>query len=67
MPDPKPNLSPLCSFARGVGVAEEIAIGIYEAEYHRLSANARIKRYVAVIAEKRTKDMLRVRVHAKAA
>jgi len=67
MADPKPNLGTLCSFARAFGIADEIAIGIYEAEYRRLSSGATIKRYVSVIAEKRAKDALRTGAHTKAA
>ena len=53
------NLNPMRSFARGIGVSEDVAIEVFEAEYQRLSVGARIRRYIGVIAEKRAKDRLK--------
>lgn len=46
-------------FARKVGFHEEAAIAVYEDELHRLEADAKVARYVDVIAEKRAKDKIR--------
>ena len=59
------HLGLLCSYARGIGIAEEIAIEIYEAECERLSAAATIKRYIGVIAEKHAKEALRTRTRTR--
>ena len=49
----------LRSFARSLGIYEEAAIALYDAELRRLAVQARVTRYLSVIAEKRTRDSLR--------
>lgn len=48
--------------AKASGISEEIAIAIYNTEFQRLSAVATVKRFVAVIAERRARDALRAGV-----
>ncbi len=60
----KAHLGLLLHFARVLEISEEVAIALYEAELERLNAGARVKRYVAVIAEKRACDVLKSRVRS---
>jgi len=59
------HLAGLQSFARGAGLHEVSVVEIYEAERERLSAGARITRYVGVLAEKRARDRLRETARAR--
>lgn len=54
-----PHVCALREYARVRGIAEEYAISIYEREIEGLSASARVHAFVAIIAEKRTKDAIR--------
>jgi hypothetical protein len=46
-------------FARDLGVHEESAVAVFEAQVRSLQSQARVTRYIAVLAEKRAKDALR--------
>ena len=46
-------------FARDRAVPEDFAIAVYEREWRRLHENARVHRFVGVLAEKRAKDAIR--------
>jgi hypothetical protein len=48
----------LRSFARTIGIAEEIAVETYQRELDTLNLHAKITRFVGIIAERRTKDAL---------
>jgi hypothetical protein len=48
-------------FARDRAVPEDFAIAVYEREWRRLHENARVHRFVGVLAEKRAKDAVRNR------
>jgi len=48
----------LRSFARNIGIAEEIAVETYQRELDSLTLQAKITRFVGIIAERRTKDAL---------
>jgi len=50
-------------FAKNIGLPEDEAVAVYEEELQRLRAEARVTRYVDVIAEKRTRDQLRRAAH----
>ena len=52
-------LAALRGFAKHIGLPEDDAVVVYEEELRRLRADARITKYVDVIAEKRTRDQLR--------
>ena len=56
-------LAALRGFARHIGLPEDDAVAVYEEELRRLHADARITKYVDVIAEKRTRDQLRRTAH----
>jgi hypothetical protein len=55
------RLNNLRGFARGLGIPEEVAVATYEREMRELGADAKVERFVPVIAEKRVKDALRSR------
>ena len=46
------------SFARVNGISEDLAVEIYERELAQLGSDAKIERFVAVLAEKHAKDAL---------
>jgi hypothetical protein len=52
------HLLALRRFAHGLGVSEDAALDTYQRELDSLSAGAKITRFVEIIAEKRTKDVL---------
>jgi hypothetical protein len=45
-------------FARDIGVPEDAAMNTYRRELENLSAGAKVTGFVAIIAEKKTKDAL---------
>lgn len=53
------HLHSLRGFARQIGVPEDAAAAAYIHELTILGADATIKRYVGLIAEKRARDALR--------
>lgn len=53
------SVTALCRFARAIGVSEEIAVVTYRREVKRLSAIAKVTRYVPLLAEKRAREALR--------
>jgi hypothetical protein len=55
------QLNDLLRFARGIEVSEESAIAVYESELQQLRRKASVQRYVSVIAEKRAKQILKIR------
>src|SRR5262245_7581755 len=52
-------ITALRGFAKNIGLRENDAVAVFEGELRRLKAEARVTRYVDVIAEKRTRDELR--------
>ena len=54
-------------YASARGLQEVIAIDIYEKEVDRLGKAARIQRFVPVLAEKHTKEILRMSAGRKPA
>ena len=52
-------IAALRRFARAEGIYEAFAVLSFRQELQRLSQEARVERFVAVIAEKRTKDAIR--------
>ena len=63
---PRAAIATLRGFARNIGLREDDAVTAYEAEVQRLKTEARVTRYVDVIAEKRTRDQLRTTVQSVA-
>ena len=55
------RLAALRGFACERGVPEAYAIDIYEREVRTLNANAKVRSFISIIAEKRTKNVLRER------
>jgi hypothetical protein len=55
----KAAIAAVRGFAKNIGLTEDDAVAVYEEELQRLKADARVTRYVDVIAEKRTRDQLR--------
>jgi len=53
------QLAGLRNFARVMGMHEESAVAIFDRELRVLKSQARITSYVGVLAEKRTKDVIR--------
>jgi DNA-binding transcriptional regulator YhcF (GntR family) len=53
------HLLAIRSFAHELGIHEETAAQAYLVALDELGAGARIKRYIGVLAERRTKDRLR--------
>jgi len=53
-------LSALRSYARLRGIEELAAVHIYEQELTRLGRFARVDRFVPVLAERHTKEVLRI-------
>ena len=47
-------------FAKARGIGEDVAQTIYELEFNRLSAHARVRRFVPLLAEKHVKAVLRM-------
>ncbi len=46
-------------FARSVGVYEEFAVAIFEEQVRSLEVQARVTRFIGVLAERRAKDAIR--------
>ena len=57
--EPSAHVEALRRFARRRGIAEESAVETYERERGRLAREAKVERYVGVLAEKRAKQALR--------
>ena len=55
------QITALCRFARTLGISEEIAIITYRNELQRLKADAKVMRYVTLLADKAARDALRTR------
>ena len=53
------QLDALRKFARRKQIPEDLVVAVFESERHRLTAGAKVKRFVDVLAEKRAKRALR--------
>jgi len=53
------GLHSLRSYARAKGIQEDLAVKVYEEQVERLGKTARVRRFLPVLAEKHTKDILR--------
>ena len=53
------SLTSLRTYARTRGVEEELVVTIYEQEITELDHRARVKMYLPLLAEKRTKNRLK--------
>jgi hypothetical protein len=53
------HLDALRRFARRKKISEDLVVAVYESERHRLTAGAKVERFVDVLAEKRAKRALR--------
>ena len=64
MPEIQPReaapLRSLRSYARSKGVEESVVVGIYEKELERLGKSARVTKFVSLLAEKHTKEVVRL-------
>ncbi len=59
LPDEQAPIRFLRSYAREKGIQEGLAVKIYEAEFERLSKDARVTKFLPLRAEKHAKDALR--------
>jgi hypothetical protein len=48
----------VCAFARRRGINEELALEVFRSEFSRLDSDAKVHRFVPVIAEKHTRTVL---------
>jgi hypothetical protein len=53
------SLKSLRNYARVKGVEEQVVVRIYEEEITELDHRARVKKYLPLLAEKRTKNRIR--------
>jgi hypothetical protein len=52
------HLDALRRFARRTDISEELLVALYESERRRLTAGAKVERFVDILAEKRVKRAL---------
>ena len=53
------HLDALRKFARRTKISEDLVVAVFETERHRLTAGAKVERFVDVLAEKRAKRVVR--------
>ncbi|MBV9190322.1 MAG: DUF3562 domain-containing protein [Betaproteobacteria bacterium] len=52
------SLRALHAFARRHGIEDEVVVAVFEREFKRLDDRARVHRYVPLLAEKHTREVL---------